>query len=82
MGPKGYQRSDERIWEEINDRLTENPDIDATHIDVTVKDGVVTLAGFVSSRGARRLAEEIADSVRGVRDVRNELQVGQPQPQE
>ena len=82
VGPKGYQRSDERIWEEINDRLTDNPDIDATHMDVTVTHGEVRLAGAVESRGARRLAEEIADSVRGVREVHNELRVETPQPQE
>lgn len=72
-GPKGYQRSDERIREEINDRLTDHPDIDATEIEVKVEAGEVTLSGMVEDRHAKRLAEDIADGVAGVRDVNNQL---------
>lgn len=36
-GPKGYQRSDERIREDVCDRLTEHPAIDASEIEVEVK---------------------------------------------
>ena len=38
-GPKGYHRSDERIREDVSDRLTDHPDIDATEIEVTVHEG-------------------------------------------
>ena len=72
-GPKNYQRSDERIREEINDRLTDHPDIDATEIEVKVQAGEVTLTGTVEDRHAKRLAEDIADGVAGVRDVNNQL---------
>jgi hypothetical protein len=82
-GPKGYQRSDERIREDVNDRLTDHPAIDATEIEVRVTAGEVTLSGTVESRRVKRLAEDIVDSVRGVRDVHNELRVaGVPEPVE
>ncbi|MEX2263356.1 MAG: BON domain-containing protein [Bryobacteraceae bacterium] len=75
LGPKGYKRSDERMWEEINERMTDHPDLDARDIDVTVSQGEVTLAGSVSRRGAKRLAEDIADTVSGVKDVHNQLKI-------
>ena len=76
MGPEGYQRSDDRIREDINDRLTEHGEIDATHVTVHVNNGEVTLTGDVDDRFMRRMAEDISDSVPGVRDVRNELKTG------
>jgi hypothetical protein len=74
-GPKGYQRSDERIREEINERLTDHPDIDATEIDVQVQSGEVTLSGAVDDRYAKRLSEELAEEVSGVREVHNQIRV-------
>ena len=74
-GPKGYQRSDERIREDVSDRLMEHPDLDASEIEVKVSKGVVTLTGGVDSRWDKRLAEDIADAVSGVRDVMNQLSV-------
>jgi osmotically-inducible protein OsmY len=72
-GPRGYRRSDERIREEVSDRLTEHSWLDASELEVRVEQGVVTLTGFVDSRQQKRLAEDIAESVSGVQDVRNEL---------
>ena len=74
-GPKNYRRSDDRIREEINDRLTENEWLDATDVDASVNSGVVILTGSVDSRYAKRLAEDIADSVSGVINVQNSLRV-------
>lgn len=75
-GPKGYQRSDERIREEVSERLTDDDRIDASGIDVAVTGGEVTLTGTVESRRMKRYAEDLAESVRGVRDVHNQLRVG------
>lgn len=72
-GPKGWQRSDDRIREDINERLTQHPDIDASEIDVRVENGEVTLTGTVDERHAKRLAEDIAEGVSGVKDVHNQL---------
>jgi osmotically-inducible protein OsmY len=74
-GPKGWKRSDERIAEEVNQRLTDHPYVDPSGIEVAVQDGEVTLTGVVDERRAKRLAEDIAASVSGVRDVHNRLRV-------
>lgn len=75
VGPRGYRPSDERLEEQINDRLTHHPGIDATHVVVRVEDGVVTLLGSIESRRQKRLAADAAGSVRGVRDVNNSIRV-------
>ncbi|HEX2593079.1 MAG TPA: BON domain-containing protein [Rhizomicrobium sp.] len=74
-GPKDYRRSDERIHEDVNDRLTDDHDLDASAITVQVKDGEVTLNGHVDSKFAKRRAEDIADMVPGASHVQNNLRV-------
>jgi osmotically-inducible protein OsmY len=74
-GPKGYRRSDERIEEDINERLTQHPFIDATELEVRVQSGEVVLSGTVDDRNAKRIAEDIADSVSGVKDVQNQIRI-------
>ncbi|MBC2664676.1 BON domain-containing protein [Novosphingobium flavum] len=74
-GPAGYTRSDERIREDVNDRLTDHPRLDARRITVTVENGEVTLDGKVSSRAAKRRAEDCIDYVSGVTHVQNNLRV-------
>jgi osmotically-inducible protein OsmY len=74
-GPKGYQRSDARIEEDINDRLSDDPVLDASNITVTVKEAEATLDGFVTSRWDKRRAEDLVDDVSGVRHVQNNLRV-------
>ena len=74
-GPKGYTRSDERIREDVSDRLMEDWGVDATDIEVTVTSGEVTLSGTVDGRESKRRAENLAAAVLGVRDVQNSLRV-------
>jgi len=74
-GPKNYTRSDERIREDVSDRLSDDDEVDASDITVTVKDGEVTLEGTVKVRREKHRAEDIADAVRGVNDVHNRLTV-------
>jgi len=82
-GPKGWQRSDERIREDVSERLADHPHLDASEIEVTVNNGEVTLSGTVEDRQSKRLAEDIAESVSGAREVHNQLRVqqGQQAPQ-
>lgn len=74
-GPKGYRRSDARIEEDVNDRLTDDRLVDAREITVSVADQEITLDGYVDSRRAKRRAEGCADSVSGVTHVQNNLRV-------
>ncbi len=74
-GPRGYRRSDERLQEEINDRLTEHGELDATDIEVRVMDGEVTLTGTVMDRQSKRLAEDLAEGVMGVSQVHNQIRI-------
>jgi hypothetical protein len=74
-GPLGYQRSDERLRELICEALSDDDQIDASQIEVSVKNGDVTLSGMVEGRRAKRDAEDCACSVAGVRDVQNLLRV-------
>ena len=74
-GPRGYTRSDERIREDVCDRLSQDPRVDATDVDVKVSSGEVSLTGHVDSRMARRRAEDCAETISGVRHVQNNLRV-------
>ncbi|HYG86850.1 MAG TPA: BON domain-containing protein [Azospirillum sp.] len=76
-GPRGYIRSDERIHEDVNERLTDDPYVDATDVEVIVSACEVTLNGHVPHRGMKRRAEDIAESVSGVTHVQNNLRVRQ-----
>jgi osmotically-inducible protein OsmY len=77
-GPKGYKRSDERIREDVNDRLYDDSHVDASEIEVSVSGGEVTLTGTVDGRDARRRAEDVAERVSGVTYVQNNLRVNRP----
>lgn len=74
-GPKNYRRSDERIFEDVCERLTADGNIDASDIEVIVKEGEVTLRGSVSDRQSKHYAEDILEGVPGVHDIQNELRV-------
>lgn len=74
-GPKNYTRSDDRIRDDVSDRLTDDPHIDASEIEVSVQNREVTLSGTVNSRFEKRHAEDLAESVSGVTHVQNNLRV-------
>ena len=72
-GPKSYKRTDDRIEDDINERLARHGLIDATDVSVTVADGVVTLTGQVDDREAKRMAEDLVEDSMGVKQVNNQL---------
>ncbi|WP_063552802.1 BON domain-containing protein [Burkholderia territorii] len=74
-GPKGYTRSDERIREDVCERLARALDIDVSDVSVQVRDGRVELDGTVPSRWMKHDIEDIADSCMCVRDVENRVRV-------
>ena len=71
-------RSDEEIKRDVEEELRWDPDIDATDIAVAVKNGVVTLTGFVRSYNDKWEAERATKRVAGVLGVANDLEVRLP----
>jgi osmotically-inducible protein OsmY len=71
-------RSDAEIERDVEEELQWDPDLDATDIAVSVKSGVVTLAGFVKSYTDKYEAEAAAKRVAGVRAVANDIEVRMP----
>lgn len=78
-GPKNWKRSDERIREEACEALYSSYDVDASNIEVNVKDGCIHLRGTVDSRRSKILAEQEVEDIAGVTDVQNELRIEEPQ---
>lgn len=73
--PKGYRRSDERIREELSEVIWRRHDIDASDVEIVVKDAEVTLTGDVNDRRTKRLLEDLAEDVLGVTDVHNQIKI-------
>jgi osmotically-inducible protein OsmY len=71
-------KSDSEIKRNVEAELKWDPDIDAIDIAVAVKDGVVTLMGFVRSYTQKWQAENDAKRVAGVKAVANDIEVRLP----
>lgn len=74
-GPKDYQRSEDRIREDVCDRLADDDYVDASDIQVQVTGNEVVLSGHVRSREQKRRAEDVVERVSGVRHVENRIRV-------
>src|SRR5256885_4275928 len=74
----GVMRSDNDIKRDVEDELRWDPDLDATDIAVTVKSGIVTLAGFTRSYSDKLEAEAAAKREAGVLGVANDIEVRLP----
>jgi hypothetical protein len=70
---------DDRIRDEIADRLADDRSVDASDVSVHVHQGRVTLTGSVMNRAQKRRAEEVADRISGVKDVTNSIDVTSPE---
>jgi osmotically-inducible protein OsmY len=64
---------DERIRKNLNNRLADDTDLDASDIETRVDNRKVTLRGSVDSLWDKRRAEDIAKAIPGVRSVNNKL---------
>ena len=73
-GPKGYRRSDERVQDEVCERIARSG-VNADDVEVKVENGRVTLTGTVQAREWKWRLEDVADDVYGVDEVHNELRV-------
>jgi osmotically-inducible protein OsmY len=74
-GPKGYERSDDRLREIICERLTDDPRIDASEVHIEVKDKIVKLTGTVSDRRSKYEIEDVVERCGGVKDIDNQVRV-------
>lgn len=73
--PRARRKTDDSLAREIHEILTSDPELDAAEIEVEVEGGAVTLSGEVDHPDAKLLAEELTESVAGVRLVHNRLVV-------
>lgn len=71
-------RHDQRIREDVLDRLALNLEVDANDIEVVVAGGEVTLKGSVLTRHMKYVAHDTAEAVPGVQELHNWLHVRQP----
>ncbi len=73
--PRSYSRADERVRDDVCERLKDDPFLDASGIEVRVEGADVILAGSVSGSADKRRAQDLAENVSGVGQVKNELRV-------
>jgi osmotically-inducible protein OsmY len=73
-GPRGWVRSDERILDDLCERIVRGG-VDASRLEVQVEDGHVWLEGDLGSREERRFVLEVAERSLGVRGVYAEIHV-------
>lgn len=76
-GPQ-IRRDDRRVEEDINEWLTADPDVDASEVEVSCRDGVVALQGYVEHRWQRYRIEDMIEQRVGVTQIRNDLKVRGP----
>ncbi|HLT25249.1 MAG TPA: BON domain-containing protein [Zeimonas sp.] len=74
-GPKGYVRSDERLRDDICERLSEQAWADLSEVEVYVQDGHVRLEGEVGDRLSKYAIEDVACTAWGAKDVENRIRV-------
>lgn len=72
---QGKKVTDDRIYNDVRAKLADDPDIKGAAIDVTVKDGAVTLKGLVPDAPARDKATKVVKKAKGVVSVDNQLKL-------
>ena len=80
-GPKNFKRTDDRIKEMINDSLTDDWQVDASDIEVSVSNGEVILTGYVNDRAQKRKAEDLVEGISGVTHIENRIKINTPPEQ-
>ncbi len=70
--------TDLQLQQRVMDELEFEPEVNAAHIGVTVRDGVVTLSGHVSTFIEKLAAEQAAKRVKGVTAVAQDIEIHFP----
>ena len=71
---------DDLIFDQVRQKLNNDPDVKGAKLQIDVKDGVVTLKGSVASEKYKAKAEKLTRKVAGVKDVVNQLTVDAAKP--
>ena len=74
-GQWARRRPDDTLAQEIREILANDPELDATEVEIEVEGGAVTLSGVVDESDAKLLAEELVETLPGVREVHNRIRV-------
>ncbi len=74
-GPKDWQRSDERIHDDICVRLSRETALDAGDVTVSVREGQVILTGTVADLPTKHAIESLVERCQGVREIDNHIKV-------
>jgi hyperosmotically inducible protein len=67
--------ADDKLYDDIRRKLANDVDVKGAGLDVSVKNGAVTLRGKVHDQKAREKAEKITKKVKGVTSVTNQLKL-------
>lgn len=73
--------NDIQLQHAVAEELEWAPHVDASHVTVTVSDGIVRLTGFVSSLAEKKAAERTVWHIRGARGLVPEIEVRIPEAQ-
>ena len=72
--PKGYKRSDERLREDICERMIAS-ELEIAEVEVEVQNGCVTVSGTVPARWTKHALEDLVEQCTGVTDIDNRLRI-------
>lgn len=75
IGPKQYKRSDDKILDAVHEELTQHPEVDASEVEVQIKDGIVTLSGTIATRHMKETAADCLSNIAGIKEIHNELRI-------
>jgi osmotically-inducible protein OsmY len=67
--------ADNKIYDQVRQKLANDPEVKGANLDVVVKNGAVTLTGTVNDIRAKEKAEKDTKKVKGVTSVVNELKI-------
>ena len=68
-------RSDGDIQSNVKNALAMDPVTESYEVDIAVSNGTVTLTGVVDSWQEKQMSETVAKGVKGVVDVKNDIQI-------
>ena len=75
VAQKKQARSDDVIFDEVRQKLADDSEVRGGGLDITVKDGAITIKGYVHTEKAKEKATVIAKKVKGVTTVDNQLKL-------